>query len=248
MDVRTFAPGEELPPLDDWYPWPEGRAWLRCMMLTTLDGAVRGPDGLSGSLSCPADQHVFAQVRRFAHAVLVGAGTLRAERYEPLTEGDTAHERVSRGLTPAPVLVVVTASMDLPWEDPVFRDSTMPPLVVTTESAPIEGLERARQSCEVIALPGERLDPYQLVSAIAYRGMTHIVCEGGPTLLAELTRAGLVDEADITVAPMQVAGGQVATGDAMSGAAHLGLAAVIEQDGWLFTRYVRPGSTEGTPA
>lgn len=248
MDVRSYRPDEDLPPLDDWYAWPEGRAWLRCMMVTTLDGAIRGPDGLSGSLSCPADQYVFGQVRRLAHAVLVGAGTLRAERYEPLTEGDAAHERVSRGLTPAPVLVVVTASLDLPWEDRVFRESTMPPLVVTTESAPSEGLERARKHCEVIALPGDRLDPYQLVSAIAYRGLTHTVCEGGPTLLAQLTRAGLVDEADITIAPMQAAGGQLVTGDAMSGAAHLSLEAVIEQDSWLFTRYVRRVPQEGVTA
>ncbi len=78
VDFRSFAPDEELPPLTDWFAWPDGRSWLRCTMLVTLDGAFRGADGTSRSLSCPADQHVFRQARRFAHAVLVGAETLRA--------------------------------------------------------------------------------------------------------------------------------------------------------------------------
>lgn len=239
MEFRSFGRGEDLPSLNEWYPWPEGRSWLRCMMLTTLDGAVHGADGLSGSLSCPADQHVFTQVRRFAHAVLIGAGTLRAERYEPLLQGPDSEERVSRGMAPAPVLVVATSSMDLPWDEPVFSRSTMTPLVVTTESAPSAAIKRGRRHCEVLVLPGQALDPFQLVSAIAYRGMTHILCEGGPTLLAHLSRAGLIDEADITIAPMLASGGQVVTGQATSAPPQFALAAVIEQDGWLFTRYVR---------
>ena len=66
------------------YPWPAGRRWVRAMMVTTLDGAAAGPDGLSGSISGDADQAVFAAVRRHADAVLIGAGTLRAERYKPM--------------------------------------------------------------------------------------------------------------------------------------------------------------------
>jgi len=239
VDFHSCAPDEELPSLVDWYSWPAGRSWLRCMMLVTLDGAFRGPDGTSRSLTSPADQHVFTQVRRLSDAVLVGAQTLRAEQYEPLVEGEDSPTRLSRGMTPAPVLVVVTSSMDLPWDDAVFRDSTMPPLVVTTEDAPAAAIERARRNCEVITLPGGRLDPFQLASAIAYRGLTHVVCEGGPTLLAQLSRAGLVDEADITIAPVQSSGGQIVTGAPVATPPRLTLEALIEQDGWLFTRYVR---------
>ena len=247
MDFHSFTTGEHLPPLADWYPWPAGRSWLRCIMLTTLDGAVRGEDGVSGSLSCAADQYVFAQVRRYAHAVLVGAETLRAEGYEPLAEGAESRDRILRGLTPAPVLVVVTSSMDLPWDAPVFRDAALRPLIVTTQSAPGSAVARARRHCEVIALPGDRVDPIQLVSAIAFSGRTHILCEGGPDLLAQLSRAGLVDEADITIAPMQASGGQTVTGGAMSAAPHLTLKALIEQDSWLFARYVRQTDLERTP-
>src|SRR3954467_4360445 len=83
------------------YPWPEGRRWVRAMMVTTLDGAASGPDGLSGSISGDADQAVFAATRRYADAVLVGAGTLRAERYQPMrTKPADAEARRSQGLAP----------------------------------------------------------------------------------------------------------------------------------------------------
>ncbi|MEZ5114394.1 MAG: dihydrofolate reductase family protein [Nocardioidaceae bacterium] len=66
------------------YPWPDSGPWVRAMMVTTLDGAAAGPDGLSGSISSAADQMVFNAVRRFADCVLVGSGTLRAEEYTPM--------------------------------------------------------------------------------------------------------------------------------------------------------------------
>jgi riboflavin biosynthesis pyrimidine reductase len=238
MDLHTFLPGEALPPLDDWYPWPARQPWLRCMMVTTLDGASRGHDGLSGSLSNPADQHVFSEVRRFAHAIVIGAGTLRAERYTPVTAGPDAVTRQANGMAAAPVLVVVTSSLDLPWDDAVFHDSAVPPIIVTTEKSLVA--HGTGETCgEIVTVPGARVEPAQLISALAYRGLVHVVCEGGPTLVSELVRAHRVDEADITIAPLQAAGGQVVTGTAMEAPEHLPLVSLIEQDGWLFTRYVR---------
>lgn len=237
--LRVVPPGEPLEALDEWYPWPAGRAWLRCMMLGSLDGAVRGDDGLSGSLSSPADQEVFRHARRFAHAVLVGAETLRAERYEPIVADPAdAEERARRGLPPAPVLAVVSASLRLDWSDPVFRQSTMRPVVITTEAASIDARTAAERWCDVLVLPGLWVEAHQLVSALSYRGLLHVVCEGGPHLLAELSRAHLVHEADITIAPVQAGGGQVATGPAMPDPHAFALASVIVQDGWLFTRYI----------
>ncbi len=49
------------------------RDLVRAMMLTTLDGAVAGPDGVSRSVTSPSDGRVFAATRRYADAVLIGA-------------------------------------------------------------------------------------------------------------------------------------------------------------------------------
>ena len=57
------------------------RAWLRVNFVSTLDGAVSGADGRSGSINTPADHRVFRVLRELADAVVVGAGTVRAEGY-----------------------------------------------------------------------------------------------------------------------------------------------------------------------
>lgn len=229
------------------YPWPERGRWLRAMMVATLDGSPVGPDGRSRSISSPADREVLATTRRFADVVLIGAGTFRAERYGPMrarAEDDSA--RAAAGLDAAPRLAMVSASLDLPWEEPTFAESTLRPIVVTTDAADPERLALARQAAEVVALPGATVDPGAMLAALAERGLERVVCEGGPRLLADIARAGLVDEADITLSPLFTSGGQVATGAAPPVPQRFALEQVlVDEDGFLFTRYVAARSTPG---
>ncbi|OLT16390.1 hypothetical protein BJF80_07515 [Serinicoccus sp. CUA-874] len=91
--------------LDAWYALPEDHpadtAWVRGSFIATLDGRATGPDGRSGGLNegSEGDHAAFEAGRRWAEAVVVGAGTARAEGYPPL-EGC--------------LLVVVTRSGDVP--------------------------------------------------------------------------------------------------------------------------------------
>ncbi|ANS77908.1 5-amino-6-(5-phosphoribosylamino)uracil reductase [Serinicoccus hydrothermalis] len=76
--------------LDDWYAVPDdadpGARWVRGSFIATLDGRVTGPDGLSGGLNegSAGDHAAFGTQRRWAQAVVVGAGTARSEGYGPL--------------------------------------------------------------------------------------------------------------------------------------------------------------------
>lgn len=244
MEFVSLPAAEDLPPLDAWYPWPADRPWLRCMMVMSLDGGFRGADGRSRGISSPADQRVLLQGRRLAHAVLIGAETMRRERYQALRCGNDVVRRES-GLPPEPTLVVVSASLDLPWDEGALADSEARPLVATTEQsldrALREGMHPGR-SADVIALPGHRVDMGQLLAALHSRGLVHLVCEGGPHLLSELVQAQAVDEADITLSPLLTGGGHIATRPAMPEPTGLRLAAVLEHRDWLFTRYVRDGN------
>lgn len=224
------------------YGWPEpGTPWLRAMMLTTLDGAFAGPDGHSRSISAPADRDVMAECRRLADAVLLGAGTLRAERYSPMrVRDDAVEERRSLGLADAPRLVVVTGSLDLPWDLPALAgESTLRPLVVTGAKAAVDDVARAREQVDVEVVDGEHVDPGPLAAALAAHGLHRVVCEGGPTLLARLVGAGVVDEADVTLSPLHVGGGQIVTGDPFDAPVPFDLAHVAEDGGFLFTRNLR---------
>ena len=216
--------------VDDDYPWPSG-PWVRALFVMALDGAPAGPDGRSGSISGPADRKVLGAVRRWSDAVIVGAATMRAERYNPMKVSEAvAAERVAAGQQVAPRLVIVSASLDLPWSDPAYAESMLPPLIVTVDSAPAEARARVPSTCEVLVAPGERVDPMWLREQLVDRGMERIVCEGGRALLADFARAGVVDEWALTVSGLMPAGT---------------FAPVLArcEDEFVFTRFVRQGGS-----
>ncbi|MBB2893788.1 dihydrofolate reductase family protein [Flexivirga oryzae] len=219
------------------YPWPDARVWVRAMMVTTLDGAATGPDGLSGSVSSPADQLVFNAVRRHADAVLIGAGTMRAEQYTPMRAkpADTA-SRAASGQAPAPVIVVVSASLNLPWDLPVWRESAVRPLVVTSTHADRSQLAIAGEHATVVAM--DDITPTAIVDALVDRDLPRIVCEGGPRLLRDLVGAGLVDEADITVSPVFAGTATSPPTPALAQVNSFKLAHVLQGDGALMMRYL----------
>lgn len=223
------------------YPWPESGRWVRAMMVTTLDGAAAGPDALSGSISSDADKAVFDAVRQFADVILVGAHTIRAEEYGPVVASRYPEkERVLEGLASAPVLVTVSGRLDLPWELPLFRESSQRPIVFTAGEPEPEALATAREHAEVIVLSGTQVDPRILLDALEARGWDRIVCEGGPTFLNELLREDLVDEADITLSPSFSGTGHSPSTSLLPQVLSFDLVQVLEADGFVMNRYVRP--------
>lgn len=236
--------GPALGPVDDdglldAYPWPAEGPWLRAMMVTTLDGASAGPDGLSGSISSAADKRVFDAVRRLADVLLVGAATIRAEGYGALRAKPADASRRS-GQAPAPVIAIVSPSLDLPWDTALFTESTERPIVLTVAAPPADRLARARSSAEVVHAPGADLDPRWLVEALVERGLRRIVCEGGARLLESVVRAGVLDEADITLSPTFAGHGHLSATSGLAEVMGLELVHVLTADGFLMARYVRP--------
>jgi riboflavin biosynthesis pyrimidine reductase len=69
-----------------------------------------------------------------------------------------------------------------------------------------------------------------------------VQAEGGATLNGALAAADLIDELNLTISP-QIAGGDGprVTGGAEQVSRRMQLAHVLEEDGFLFTRYLRSG-------
>lgn len=210
------------------YPWPEGR-WVRALMLQSLDGAVVGDDGSSRSLSCEADRQVLLEVRREAQAIVIGASTLRAERYVPM-----------RATTRR--LVVVSRSLDLPWELPLWTQSGARPIVATCAASDAQAREVAEEHADLIVLPGERVSLRDLLDALAERGITRVVVEGGPTLLAQALAQDIIDELDLTLAPLLV-GRSDAPGALHDPPAAFALESLMTHEGYTFLRYLRQRPT-----
>ena len=188
-------------------------------MVTTLDGAAAGPDGLSGSISGDADKLVFDAVRREADAVLIGAGTMRAERYGPF-----------KG---RPRLAILSTSLDLPWDEAAFRESKERPLILTGADS---DASQVPDTCEVVVVDDS---PQAIVDALEERGLHRIVCEGGPSLLRDLVAAGLVDEADITVSPTFTGTAHSPETDSLASVVSWELKHLLTEDGFVMGRYVR---------
>jgi riboflavin biosynthesis pyrimidine reductase len=91
----------------------------------------------------------------------------------------------------------------------------------------------------VIVAGATRVDISAALDALSDRGLTRILCEGGPHLLADVAAAGRLDELCLTVAPQLVGG----DGSRILAGPHLdksvALAQLLEDDGALFARYVR---------
>jgi len=219
------------------------RPALRLNMIASLDGAAT-VDGRSGELGGPPDKATFAALRSLADVVLVGAGTMRAEGYGPARLADEARaRRQASGLPPVPPIAVISRACQLDWGAPFFADAEVRPLVVTVASAAAADRARAAEVADVIVSGEADVDLAQALSALAERGHTNVLAEGGPGIAAQLAAAGLIDEVCLTVAPMLAAGSgpRILEGPALAMLTHLDLERVLEADGYLFLRYSRKG-------
>ncbi|MEV7425073.1 MULTISPECIES: pyrimidine reductase family protein [unclassified Streptomyces] len=227
------------------YPAPDGGngVWLRANMVSTLDGAAQH-DGRSQFLSSAADMRIFGTLRGLADAVVVGAETVRLEGYRPARARDAfAGRRAAAGQRPAPVIAVVSASLDLDFAAPLFGEALVPTLVLTGAAAPPERIRAARRAGAEVAIAGDGpgVDPVRALRALAGLGLTRLLAEGGPRLLGQFVAAGVLDEMCLTVSPTLTAGSaqRIAGGPAPAVPERFTLASLLEQDGFLFTRYRR---------
>jgi riboflavin biosynthesis pyrimidine reductase len=183
-----------------------GRQVVTGMMVSTADGAAQ-LNGRSGGLGNAADSALFALLRAQADVLLVGAGTARAEGYA----GDHPSPelrglRARRGLSVAPRMAVVTNRLDLTPADPLFTDTEVRPLVVTSDASPRAARDALTDVADVIVAGTDRVDVTRALDALADRGLRRVSCEGGPTLLAQVIAADRLDELRLTVAPLLTAG------------------------------------------
>ncbi|MCW2891090.1 MAG: bifunctional deaminase-reductase domain protein, partial [Actinomycetia bacterium] len=202
------------------------------------DGAAY-VDGRSTGLSGPGDKRIFGVLRALTDVVLAGAGTARAEDYKPaLRRPSLAALREGRPETPA--IALVTRSLGLNLASSLFTDA--PPdarTVVITCAAADAGLRAATAKvADVIVAGEETVDLAAAFKELKARGMSRVLCEGGPHLLGDVAAAGLLNELCLSVSPTLAGPGasRVIAGQP-SPARPLTLKHVLEDDGFQFFRY-----------
>lgn len=226
----------------DRRPAPDDRAWVAVNMVASIDGAI-SVDGRSGGLGGPSDLAMFRALREMPDAVMAGAGTMRAEDYGPVRMSDDASaRRRSRGQAEIPRLVVVTASLGLDPAARLFSEPSQRPIIVTCDAAPTEARRALAEVADVLVAGDTAVDLRLALRQLRDVGAEVVLCEGGPTLNAQLLADDLVDEWCQTVTPV-VASGSPERGTAAPPPGvvrRLDLQRIIvDDDGVLLLRYVR---------
>ena len=214
----------------------EERPYVFTNFALTIDGHAT-VEGRSGPIGTDTDTAMLVGLRMRADAIMVGAGTMRAERYGRVF-GDPHRRAVRerRGLPADPLFVLVSGRLDLPWDAPLFTDGGGRVLIFTAaEDEPPETATPVR----VVRHEG-RVDIVEAMRHLRVeRGIRSLLSEGGPHLHADMLSAGLVDELFITFGPMLAGGeGPGLTSGLPAHLTELELAWLLREGSELFARYL----------
>ncbi|WP_369365963.1 dihydrofolate reductase family protein [Streptomyces sp. CG4] len=170
----------------------------------SLDGYLddTGPERLL--LSSPADFDRVDAVRASVDAILIGAGTIRADNPRLLVnsaERRAARLREGRSEYPLKVTVTATGALD---PDAKFWHTGGDKLVYTTDQGAEQATRRLGGTADVVPL-GPELDWRAVLSHLHdVRGVRRLMVEGGGTVHTQLLRQGLADELQLVLAPLFV--------------------------------------------
>ncbi len=222
--------------VNEEYAVAAGAPWLRANMVSTIDGSVTDGAGLSGGISGEPDRRVFRVLRSLADAIVVGARTALAEGYR-------------RTAVP---LVVLSRTLDVDLATPMLGEAEAGRsglvIVVSPRSAPPD--RRAKLlahadrvgGIELLTAGDDELDLAAALASLRARGLAHLLCEGGPALLASLIHEALLDELCVTTSPIVVGGSgqRILSGPPILTPTDWHSAGLYEDETFLFARWVHP--------
>lgn len=170
-----------------------GRPLMTLKLATSLDGRIATANGDSQWITGAETRAGVHRLRACHDAVLVGAGTVRAD--DPLL--------TVRGIDVPrqPVRIVVSRRLDLPTDGRLGRTLDQAPVwLCHSDDAPIDAREAwSGIGAKLLHLPldGRQVDIVALMQRLGREGLTRVFCEGGGELAASLITADLVDRLEV---------------------------------------------------
>jgi len=167
-----------------------GRPLVTLKLAASFDGRIATASGHSRWITGAEARRAVHAMRARHDAVMVGAGTARADDPMLTVRG--------MGVARQPVRVVVSRRLDLPLMSQLARSAREVPLWLCHGAEVDEALAAAWREVGarlvLCAVTGGQVDPGALLQALGAAGLTRVFCEGGGALAASLLAAGLVDE------------------------------------------------------
>lgn len=220
---------------------PDARPYTVINMISTIDGKSTA-GGKAGGLGGKADRDAMRNLRSWSDAVMIGAGTLRAERLSLGVPEHLAAQREQRGSAPQPLAVILSTSGDVSLDN-LIHVPRQDVVVVT----PCETANRVPNNLRSIRAPSRDDGNLDLRFVLGFlRSNFHadfLLVEGGPTLNRSLIDHQLADEFMLTISPKIVGGAKESFFTPVegelerSGHSVLELTSVHLSDAHLFLRY-----------
>ncbi len=165
----------------------QNRPFVTLKLAGTLDGRIATATGESQWITGPQARRAVHAMRARHDAVMVGAGTVRADDPSLTVRG--------MGISQQPVRIVVSRAMKISAQTQLARTAQdIPVWLCHGEDADVAAwtAQGAKsRACKVIS---SQVDPQPMMMALAKEGITRIFCEGGGMLAASLLHAGVVDQ------------------------------------------------------
>ncbi len=168
----------------------QGRPFVTLKLASSFDGRIATATGHSQWITGPKARRDVHAMRARHDAVMVGAGTARAD--DPsLTVRDL-------GIEAQPVRVVVSRHLDIPLIGQLARTAAKIPLWLCHGPSPDAERARAWEGVGATLIPcalkDHQIDAFDLLQQLGQAGLTRVYCEGGAALASSLLAEDLVDE------------------------------------------------------
>lgn len=180
-------------------------------MVSSVDGRIAAAEGGASRIGSVVDRRAMRVLRAKADAVMIGAGTLRAERLS------LGLDETSTG--PQPIGVVISNSGEVPLESNLISNAGQRILVLV----PRGGATPSSETTHHLAAPATSSGAIDLEGALRLLrsefAVNLLLVEGGPSLNHALVSAELADELLVTLAPKLLDGESDTPATLLSGSA-----------------------------
>jgi len=179
---------------------PPGRRFVVAHLGQSLDGRIATESGHSHYIGCRESILHLHRLRALVDAVVVGVGTVIADAPRLTT-------RHCAG--PDPVRVVLDPRARLTREASLVVDHAAPTLVVHSQDV-CPALPRHVETAPLAPDRTGALPPAGVLDALAARGLTRVLIEGGGRTVSSFVGAGVLDRLQFAVAPLLIGSGRPA--------------------------------------
>ncbi len=199
---------------------PEDTPHVLLNAVSSVDGRV-AVNGRSGGIGSAVDRATMRNLRSHVDAVMIGAGSLRAERMDLRVPEYLENLRLQRGLEAQPTGIILSRSGNVPLDNlpiPTVRDynsavsdkergQRILVLINADNTEPRHNLTNTIGNWSIDSIETNTSHMGDLLSYLRRDfGVKRLLLEGGPSLNHDLISGGLLDELFITLSPKLLAG------------------------------------------